>query len=280
MICQWQDFLNVIPLRLRGVVDKQYCDSLQELRMRVGLPPTLVLQNKKIWLDTTATTDDLMFTINAASEYSPWAAETISSGYITASGGHRVGVCGTAVVKDGQICGMRNPSSVCIRVARDFDGISKEIQCSSRSLLILGRPGSGKTTLLRDIIRMRSDKFNECVSVVDERGEIFPKTQKGFCFQTGRNTDVITGCCKKVGINSVLKCMNPDTIAVDEITENDDCSALIQAGWCGVNLIATAHAENVKDLHSRPVYKPLVLTKLFENAIVLNRDKTWTLERI
>ena len=280
MICQWQDFLNVVPLRLRGVVDKQYCDSLQELRMRVGLPPTLVLQNKKIWLDTTATTDDLMFTINAASEYSPWAAETISSGYITASGGHRVGVCGTAVVKYCQICGMRNPSSVCIRVARDFDGISKEIQCSSHSLLILGRPGSGKTTLLRDIIRMRSDKFNECVSVVDERGEIFPKTQKGFCFQTGRNTDVITGCCKKVGINSVLKCMNPDTIAVDEITENDDCSALIQAGWCGVNLIATAHAENVKDLHSRPVYKSLVLTKLFENAIVLNRDKTWTLERI
>jgi len=74
--------------------------------------------------------------------------------------------------------------------------------------------------------------------------------------------------------------MGPNCIAVDEITAQEDCQALVSAGWCGVDLLATAHAANCDDLHSRPVYQPLVQTGLFNRVIVLSRDKSWHMERI
>ena len=74
--------------------------------------------------------------------------------------------------------------------------------------------------------------------------------------------------------------MNPQWIAVDEITEKSDCDALLQAGWCGVNLMATAHAGSLQDFLTRPVYKPLVDCKLFSTVLVLRKDKSWKMERI
>ena len=76
----------------------------------------------------------------------------------------------------------------------------------------------------------------------------------------------------------VMRSMNPGCIAVDEITQNTDCDALLQAGWCGVSILATAHAGNIQDLLSRPIYAPIVKYKLFQKVVVLKRDKTWTLE--
>ena len=69
-------------------------------------------------------------------------------------------------------------------------------------------------------------------------------------------------------------------IAVDEITAAEDCDGLIQAGWCGVSLLATAHASSVSDLFSRPVYAPLIASGLFETAVVMRKDKSWYTERI
>ena len=173
------------------------------------------------------------------------------------------------------ISGIRQVSSLCIRVAKDFHGISNGAP-NSGSVLILGPPGSGKTTILRDLIRSRSNAGPESVAVVDERGELFPPDAG---FSEGKRTDVITGCTKGQGINAVLRTMGPGTVAVDEITSAEDCEALLQAGWCGVTLLATAHAASVEDLHRRGVYKPLVEKKLFDTFLILSRDKTWKLER-
>ena len=74
--------------------------------------------------------------------------------------------------------------------------------------------------------------------------------------------------------------MGPETIAVDEITSDKDCIALTEAGWCGVRLLATAHAASVADLRGKTVYKKLLDTGLFTNAVVLRKDKTWNLERL
>ena len=115
---------------------------------------------------------------------------------------------------------------------------------------------------------------------MDEREEIFPRYNKSMCFPVGTNTDVISGCAKTRGIELVLRNMGPDIIAVDEITAQSDTDALLHAGWCGVNLIATAHAGSVSDLKTRPIYRPLVESKLFQNVLVLRRDKSWTMERM
>lgn len=280
MRCAWESYINLLPVWMRQTVNKQGKDTLQELRMRLGQPPELITQTGAVWLTQSITRDDLSFTINAASRYSPWAASTISQGYITAPGGHRLGLCGTAVEKDKVMQGIHIPTSICLRVARDFPGIANAAADIGNSILILGKPGSGKTTLLRDLIRQKSDKGPGSIAVVDERGELFPYAQEQLCFPPGRRTDILTGCRKGQGIEAVLRNMGPESIAVDEITAKEDCEALLHAGWCGVKLLATAHASDKKDLLMRPVYKPLAESGLFTTLIILQPDKSWRLERM
>lgn len=273
MMCAWNDFLTILPPRLRTDIDKLGKDSLQELRLRINAPPELVLPEKSIWLRMPIHGDDLNYCVNAASRYSPWAAATISQGYITAAGGHRIGLCGEAVCKNGVITGIRSITSLCIRIARDFPGIAHKAKDLKGSVLILGAPGWGKTTLLRDFIRQCSDD-GQHIAVVDERGELFPAAG----FPAGKRTDILTGCGKSQGINMMLRTMGPSCIAVDEITEKTDCLAILDAFGCGVRLIATAHAASIIDFYSRTVYKPL--RNVFTTALILQPDKSWRMERM
>jgi len=279
MRCAWQAFVNLLPLWMRQSVDRHGKNTLQELRLRIGMRPELISAEERLDLEREVDIEDLRFVINTASRYSPWAADSISRGYITAPGGHRIGVCGQVVSAKGIMNGIREPTSLCLRVARDFPGISGS-GLRSGSVLIIGRPGSGKTTFLRDLIRFRSENGCGSIAVVDEREEIFPHWQDKPCFPPGKRTDILRGCGKAQGIEAVLRSMGPEIIAVDEITAEEDCAALLHAGWCGVELLATAHAGGVRDLLSRPVYRPVIEGKLFDRVIVLRQDKSWSLERI
>lgn len=275
MKCAWNEFLSVLPPRLRAEVDNLGKESLEELHLRLDRPVELIIRGCSILLRTIATEQDIQHVINTASRYSPWAAATASQGYITAPGGHRIGICGDCVVQAGVVTGVRTATSLCLRVARSFSGIADHAPRTG-CLLILGPPGVGKTTLLRELVRQRSNA-GTTISVVDERGELFPC---GNVFVTGARTDVLTGCSKAQGVQMALRTMSPKCIAVDEITAVEDCQALMSAGWCGVELLATAHATDCKDLSSRRVYRPLAESGLFEQAIVLSRDKSWRLERM
>lgn len=257
------ELLAVLPQRLRT----EYYEDATELRLRLGRPPRLSTLTGPRDLPGTIDESDLSFIINAACRYSPWNAETLRDGYLTAPGGHRIGVCG-----EGAGEGFRHITSLCVRIARDMTGIAMGLPTLA-SMLILGPPGSGKTTLLRDLIREVSKKST--VSVVDERRELFPEG-----FATGSNTDVLLGVPKPRGIDMVLRAMGPQVIALDEITSQADCAALIQAAWCGVRLLATAHAASVSDLFTRNIYRPLTETGLFSKAVVLDRDRTWHIEEV
>lgn len=277
MKCAWSQLLGILPPRLRNEVDKRVKDTLQEVRLRIGKQPELITKMGSVILQGSVTGEELQFVINAASSYSPWAAASMAEGYITAAGGHRVGICGECVVKHGSVSGFRKVSSLCIRVARDFEGIATNVPIYGGSILILGPPGSGKTTLLRDLIRRISDNRTGSVAVVDERGELFPENAG---FYSGRSTDVLTGCCKPQGLLMALKTMGPSWIAVDEITAQADCDALTEAAWCGVNLLATVHAADRRDLLSRKLYAPLVSGSIFQSLLILQKDKSFRMERI
>ncbi len=272
MKCAWKELLVILPGWLKLEVDK-YSSSLQEIRLRLGKPVQLKTANGSICIPREATKEDLSFTVNAACRYSPWTASGAAQGYITAPGGHRIGLCGDAVIQNGTMTGLRSITSLNIRVAGDFPGIAKALVKLTGSILILGKPGSGKTTLLRDLIRQRS--CMETVAVVDERGELFPS-----CFDTGQSVDVLTGCTKPQGLDTVIRTMGPDTVAIDEITAEADCRALIRAGWCGVRLLATAHAAGKQDLLCRNVYKPLLESRLFDTLVILQEDKSFRTERM
>lgn len=107
----------------------------------------------------------------------PYAMQEMTRcGFVTLPGGHRLGICGTAVVQNGTITALREPSSLNLRIARQPDGIADRLRdalwARPQSVLLCGAPGSGKTTLLRDLIRQLSDRFGWRICVVDERLEL------------------------------------------------------------------------------------------------------------
>ena len=280
MVCAWDNLLGILPIWMRRDVDRLGRNDLDELRLRISMPPELRKREKIVRLVRVVTADDLRFCINAATQYSPWLAETAQYGYVTAPGGHRIGICGRLHSSSGTLTDISSLTSLCIRVAKDFPGTADGYPKNAKSIIILGKPGNGKTTLLRDLIRCKSEVSGERVAVVDEREEIFPRTNGAFCFYPGKNTDVLSGCSKSKGLDMVMRTMGPDTIAVDEITSMNDSQALMHAAWCGVNLLATAHAENCVDLRSRLVYKDIVESKIFDVALTLRADKSWYAERL
>ena len=91
---------------------------------------------------------------------------------------------------------------------------------------------------------------------------------------------MLSGCPKPQAVDVLLRTMGPDTLAMDEITAQSDCEALQLAGWCGVRLVATAHAGSISDLQNRALYKPLLAANLFQHILVLRRDKTLYEERM
>lgn len=273
MTCAWKELLAVLPMWMRKEVDAQGAALLQELRLRINSPPELVFAVGSRWLDRRITDEDLRYTVNAAAQYSPWTAASAAQGYITVSGGHRIGLCGETIMQQGVITGIRKISSLCIRVARDFPGIAAGIKTIPGSVLILGPPGSGKTTLLRDLIRQREN--TEKICVVDERKELFPVG-----LPMGNRVDILFGCCKKDGIQMLLRTMGPTCIAMDEITDPEDTQALLQAANCGVHLLATAHAASIADFQERSIYRPLLESQIFSVFVVLRKDKTYTVERM
>ena len=260
---------------MRKDVDSLGKETLQELRLRISHPPELVCAGGSAWLPQDTSQEDIAFVIHTASRYSPWAVGTVAKGYLTSKGGHRIGLCGDVVIKEDRPTGIRTASSLCIRVARDFPGIAAKAAGAYGNILILGPPGSGKTTFLRDLIRQISNSDAGSVAVVDERGELFPTG-----FYTGRRTDVMTGCKKGSGIDMLLRTMGPTCIALDEITEEEDCLALIKSCGCGVRILATAHGSALEDLKRRPIYRDLLSSGIFQTAIIMTLDKSWHIERL
>ena len=273
MRCAWKELLDILPKWMITDVDALGRSSLQELRLRLDAPPELVSCDSVERLGRQVSSEDLSYCVNAASRYSPWAAATIAQGFLTVSGGHRIGLCGEAVLKNKEITGIRKVTSLCIRVARDFPGIGSSAAGLRGSMLILGAPGRGKTTLLRDIARQISEKST--VAVVDERGEIFPSG-----FVRGDRMDVLTGVPKAGGVEMVLRTMGPEWIAVDEITAEEDCRSLLQAQGCGVRLLATAHAGSLDEFRGRPIYKALLDNHVFDYLLILHSDRSYGTERI
>ena len=79
----------------------------------------------------------------------------------------------------------------------------------------------------------------------------------------------MSGICKQRGIEMLLRTMNPQWIALDEITAEPDVEAMVRASYCGVRFLATAHAVSREELQRRPVYRKLMQAQLFETLITI-----------
>lgn len=267
--------------------DKLAC--LEELRLRMDCEVSAVFAGREEPLSLTAplvcTASMLQGILNAATGYSAYAAgEALRQGFLPLQGGHRLGLCGTAVLDGGALAAIKEPSSMNLRVARQWtgcaDGALRAMEGRMESTLILGPPGSGKTTLLRDLVRQLSDRCGRRMGVVDSRGELAACTAGKPQLQIGRRTDVISLAPKEQGMELLLRVMNPEWIAVDEITAAADLEAMARAGYCGVRLLATAHGFGREELRRRPLYRRMLELGIFQNLLVLDGRKQVRMERM
>lgn len=264
-------------------------DTIEELRLRVGRPPAVRTVTGERALSMEAADSGLLRDIlSRAARYSLHSyAESLRHGFVTLAGGHRLGVCGTAVVEGGHVGGIRAISSLNLRVARQQVYAGQHLHLTEEdgrlvSTLLLSPPGIGKTTLLREMIRRASDA-GHTVAVADERCEIAALADGTPQFDIGARTDVIEGCCKREATEMLLKTMSPELLALDEITAPADVEATALCAHCGVAVLATAHARDVDDLRRRALYRELLALRLFERVITIsleNGQRIYKMERI
>ena len=265
--------------------DKQ--SQAEEIRLRVGRPMSVTLPEGELIFGSgegEVTRQDLETVLEIASQASAHTVlERVKSGFVTVRGGHRLGICGSGVVKEGVLCNLREVSSLNIRIAKEVPGIGERVLARLmengrlNNTLILSPPGGGKTTLLRDLIRCISDGvlFPPLrVGVADERGELAAMENGYPQLELGRQTDIMDHCPKDKALLILLRGMNPQVLAVDEITDPADSRALELAVGCGVSVLATAHGAGLEDLRAREVYRSLLRRKVFRRIITIEGSGT------
>lgn len=251
----------------------QQRQKAEEFRLRCGQAAAVLLPEGEEQFSmaqvSAGTLQAVMETATGASLHS--AMEQLRRGFLTVRGGVRVGVCGTGIQDSRGIICLKQFSSLSIRIPGAAEGCADLLLPRLQPLesaLILAPPGAGKTTLLRELLRSLSNRGVR-VGLCDERGEVAAVWNGQPQFAVGRCTDVLSGVPKAEGIMMLLRAMNPQVIAVDEITECEDIAACIHAAGCGVRLLATAHAGGAADLQKRPLYRALLREGIFRKAIVI-----------
>ena len=271
----YEKALGLLPRRLLTECSDIPSSEAEEFRLRAGRRATLLIEGTETPISSVPVdTSDIDSVIERATNASVHTAQSsIAKGFINCSGGIRIGLCGTGIIDKDKVTGMRGISSLAIRIPHEIRGcgqaaIDKVKADTVGSVLILSPPGYGKTTFLRECIRQLSDSGKR-VSVADERGELAAVHRGVPQFDLGKASDIMSDVPKAQAVMMLLRAMNPQIIAMDEISSPEDVEAAETASGCGVRLIATAHAADKSELYRRPVYKRLLELGVFKNTVVI-----------
>ncbi len=196
--------------------------------------------------------------------------DNIAHGFITLEAGIRVGLYGTAVIRDKRIASVRNIDGLNIHIPEDRPSCSEPLieKLFAREIpntIICGPPMSGKTTVLRDLCRCLSDGQLKKVAVIDERCEMAG-------YNLGFNTDVLKGYPKAEGISIAVRTLSPDVVVCDEIGSLDEADKLCEAFNSGVSFIVTMHCRNLAELKRRPQFCRIFECGAVNACVFLDRD--------
>ncbi len=305
----YDEILRVLPIRIKQSIEQmspQLQNLVEEIRIRTERPVEIVGSNAEGFLTNYGTLsqepkDGFVITkqeshhlLNIVSNHSIYALEEeLRRGYITISGGHRIGMTGKVVLENGQVAHLREVTGFNIRIAREKKGVSKQLipyiwnGKKVLNTLIISPPRCGKTTILRDLTRVFSSGYKHIcmpgfkVGLVDERSEIAGSVGGVPQKDIGPRTDVLDGCPKAEGMMMMIRSMSPQILIADEIGRTEDVAALLEAIHAGVSLITTAHGFNLEDINRRPSFTRMLQLGIFERFLILSkRNGAGTLEGI
>lgn len=275
-------------------IDDKDKKNVQEIRLRSNKPLVLMKGNKACFLklDHTLTSEPDVNALTLSKEalercyrklcdYSVHSNMTgLTNGFITINGGHRVGVCSTAVYKGNELYSVKGITSLNIRISREFRGASLPIlnslyRKSIPSVIVAGPPASGKTTILRDMAYQLGSGYENRyrkIVVVDERSEIAGVNEGVEINNVGINTDVLNGFSKERGIQIAVRTLSPDIIVCDEIGTTGEVNSIRQGFSSGVGFIVSVHISNENELYTKPQIHALLESNEFDYIVLLKKD--------
>lgn len=256
--------------------------SVSELRLNSGRAAAMVFPDKIMYLTNSGLTanprnmsavtvmpTDISSIVDSLSHYSIHScARQLRDGVFVLRKGVRVGLSGSF---NSEGC-MTDITGLNFRISRNIQGCADEVyklvSQSCQGIVICGGVNSGKTTILRDLCRTVGNMHKAVL--VDERNEIACTNGGIIENDVGMLTNILTGCSRAKGIVSAVRTLSPDFIFCDEISTEEDASAIIENLGCGVKFCATVHGTSFQDLQNRSVMKTLLKTDAFGYAVILD----------
>jgi stage III sporulation protein SpoIIIAA len=239
--------LSVLPTDIESAVrERNNSSDLLEVILDLGRVPTSRLTTEEVVLvDREVTHEDIQYVVERLGDFDE---------------DNRAGIERTLH----RISAIRNRRAdvvgLTLRVGRAVYGtidIIQDLIEEGKSLLLLGRPGVGKTTLLREAARILAE--NNRVVIVDTSNEIggdgdVPHPAVG----RARRMQVATPSRQHEVMIEAVENHNPEVIVIDEIGRELEAMAARTIAERGVQLIGTAHGNNLENLMLNPTLSDLV----------------------
>jgi len=241
--------IKLLPPQVREKLENDpHIGTLVEVVMDLGRPPFARFPGGDIKLTQDSVTEaDLQYAVDACGDF---------------GGDNRAGIDKTLH----RISCIRNRAGKVVgltcRAGRAIEGSAAmvaDLATAGKSILLLGRPGVGKTTAIREISRLLADDCYQRVVIVDTSNEI------------GGDGDVphpgVGGARRmqvshpeqqhRVMIEAVENHM-PEVIVIDEIGTEAEALAARTIAQRGVQLVATAHGNELENVMKNPSLNDLV----------------------
>ncbi|MCX5750583.1 MAG: single-stranded DNA-binding protein [Candidatus Saganbacteria bacterium] len=244
-----KQLLAVLPPRVYGFI-QEFSDvaKLVEIVLDLGKLPEIRFDGQVVYIEgPLVTQEDLDYVTSQVGDFSLDNRAGIERTL------HRISAIRN---RRGKVIGLT------CRVGRAIYGtidIIRDVVESGKNILFLGPPGIGKTTKLRESSRVLSDEFHKRVIIVDTSNEIagdgdIPHPGIG----RARRMQVSTPDKQHAVMIEAVENHMPEVIVVDEIGTEEEAKAARTIAERGVQLIGTAHGNNLDNLLNNPTLSDLV----------------------
>ncbi|MBD2346209.1 R3H domain-containing nucleic acid-binding protein [Anabaena subtropica] len=244
-----QKLLDILPQDLRKVLENHpKRDSLVEVVLDLGRRPEARFPNQAEYLSETPVTqaqiDDCIQRVgNFGGDNRAGIEQTL----------HRISAIRN---RSGKIIGLT------CRVGRAVFGtigMIRDLVETGKSILMLGRPGVGKTTALREIARVLADELHKRVVIIDTSNEIAGDGDIAHpAIGRARRMQVAHPELQHQVMIEAVENHMPEVIVIDEIGTELEALAARTIAERGVQLVGTAHGNQIENLIKNPTLSDLV----------------------